>query len=37
MPPKVSFLKRAALTQEKYKIQLGLEIKDNNNTIDIYN
>ena len=37
MPPKVSFLKRAALTQKEYKIQLGLEIENNNNTIDIYN
>ena len=36
MPPKASSLKRAALTQEEYKIQLGLEIKDNKNTIDIY-
>ena len=35
MPPKASSLKRAALTQEEYKIQLGLEIKDNNNAVDI--
>jgi hypothetical protein len=36
MPPKASSLKRAASTQEEYKIQLGLKIKDNNNTIDIH-
>ena len=35
MPPKVSFLKKAALTQKEYKIQLGSKIKDNNNTVDI--
>jgi hypothetical protein len=34
--PKVSSLKRAALTQKEHKIQPGLEIKDNNNTINIY-
>ena len=37
MPLKVSSLKRAVLTQEEYKIQLGLKIKNNNNIIDIYN
>ena len=37
MPPKVSSLKRAALTQEEHKIQLGLEIEDNNDIIDIRN
>ena len=35
MAPKASLSKRAALTQE-YKIQLGLEIKDNNNIIYVY-
>ena len=35
MPPKASSLKRAALTQEEHKIQLGLKIEDTNNTIDI--
>jgi hypothetical protein len=35
MVPKASLSKRAAPTQE-YKIQLGLEIKDNNNVIDVY-
>ena len=33
---KVSLSKRAVPTQEEHKIQLGLEIKDNNNVIDIY-
>ena len=37
MPPKASFLKRAAWTQKEYKIQLGLEIEDNNDVVDIYN
>jgi hypothetical protein len=37
MPPKASSLKRAALTQKEHKIQLGLEIEDNNNAINIYN
>ena len=36
MAPKVSLSKRAVLTQKEYKIQLGLEIKDNNNVIDVY-
>jgi len=36
MVPKVSLFKRAALTQEEHEIQLGSEIKDNNNIIDIY-
>jgi len=35
MAPKVSLFKRAASTQEEPKIQLGLEIEDNNNIIDI--
>ena len=33
----MSFLKKAALTQEKYKIQLRSKIKNNNNTVDIHN
>src|SRR6266702_8928224 len=36
MAPKVSLSKRAVLTQEEHKIQLGLEIKDNNDIMDIY-
>jgi len=36
MAPKVSLFKRATSTREEPKIQLGLEIKDNNNIIDIY-
>ena len=35
MVPKASLSKRAASTQEEPKIQLGLEIKDNNNAVDI--
>jgi len=35
MAPKASSSKRAASTQEEPKIQLGSEIKDNNNVIDI--
>ena len=35
MVPKVSLFKRAASTQEEPKIQLGSEIKDNNNAVDI--
>jgi len=35
MAPKASLSKRAALTQE-HEIQLGSEIKDNNNVIDVY-
>jgi len=35
MVPKASLSKRAASTQEEPKIQLGLEIEDNNNIIDI--
>ena len=35
MAPKANSSKRAALTQE-YKIQLGSEIKDNDNIIDIH-
>jgi hypothetical protein len=37
MLPKVSSLKRAALTQKEYKIQLGLKMEDNNDAVDIYN
>ena len=36
MVPKISSSKRAVPTQEKYKIQLGLEIEDNNDIIDVY-
>ena len=36
MAPKASLSKRPASTQEEYKIQLGLEIKDNNNVIGVY-
>ena len=32
---KASLLKRATSTREEYKIQLGLEIKDNDNTMDV--
>jgi len=35
MAPKASLSKRAASTQEEPKIQLGLEIKDNNNVADV--
>jgi hypothetical protein len=35
MPLKANSLKRATLTQKKYEIQLGLKIKDNNNTINV--
>jgi hypothetical protein len=37
MPPKASSLKRAALTQKEYKIQLKSEMEDNNNTVDMCN
>ena len=37
MPPKASSSKRAASTQEEHEIQLGLEIEDNNDMVDIYN
>jgi succinate dehydrogenase/fumarate reductase flavoprotein subunit len=37
MPPKVSSLKRAALTQEEHKIQLGSEMEDNDDAVDIHN
>jgi len=36
MTPKASLFKRPAFTQEEHKIQLGLEIKDNNNITNIY-
>ena len=36
MVPKASLSKRPTPTQEEYKIQLGLEIKDNNNVIGVY-
>ena len=35
MPPKASSLKRATLTREEYEIQLGLEIEDNDNAINV--
>jgi len=34
--PKVSLSKRPTSTQEEYKIQLGLKIKDNDNITDIH-
>ena len=33
---KVNLFKRAISIEEESEIQLGLEIKDNNNTINIY-
>jgi len=36
MAPKASLSKRAVPTQEEHEIQLGSEIKDNNNIIDVY-
>ena len=36
MAPKASLSKRPAYIQEKHEIQLGLEIKDNNNVIGIH-
>jgi len=36
MAPKASLFKRPASTQEEHKVQLKLEIKDNNNIIGIY-
>jgi len=36
MAPKVSLSKRPASTREEHEIQLGLEIKDNNNIIGVY-
>ena len=36
MVPKASLSKRPAFTQEEHKIQLGLEIKDNNDIIGVY-
>jgi len=36
MAPKASLSKRPAFTREEHKIQLGLEIKDNNNITGIY-
>jgi len=35
MAPKVSLFKRVASTQEEPKIQLGSEIEDNNNVVDV--
>ena len=34
--PKASLFKRAVLTQEEHKIQLGLKIEDNDDVIDVY-
>jgi len=36
MAPKVSLFKRPASTQEEYEVQLGSEIKDNDDVIGIY-
>jgi len=36
MAPKASLSKRPASTQEKHEIQLGLEIKDNDNVTGIH-
>ena len=36
MAPKASLSKRPASTREEYKIQLGLEIEDNNDVTGIY-
>ena len=35
MVPKASLSKRSTFIWEEHKIQLGSEIKDNNNVIDI--
>ena len=35
MPPKASLLKRATSTREEHEIQLGLEIEDNDNVVDV--
>jgi len=36
MAPKASLFKRPTSTQEEYEVQLGSEIKDNNNVIGVY-
>ena len=36
MAPKASSSKRAALTQKEHEIQLGSEIKNNNDIMDVY-
>ena len=36
MVPTASLSKRSISTKEEHEIQLGLEIKDNNNITDIY-
>jgi len=36
MAPKVSLSKRPASTQEEHKIQLGSEIKDNDDVTGVY-
>ena len=36
MAPKASLSKRPASTREEYEIQLGLEIKDNDDVIGVH-
>jgi len=36
MAPKASLSKRPASTQEEHEVQLGLEIKDNDDVIGVY-
>jgi len=36
MAPKASSFKRPAFTREEFKIQLGLEIEDNNDVTDMH-
>ena len=36
MAPKASLSKRPTPTREEYKIQLGLEIEDNDDVIGVY-
>jgi len=36
MAPKASLFKRPASTREEHEVQLGSEIKDNNDVIGIY-
>jgi len=36
MAPKASLSKRPASTQEEYEVQLGSEIKNNDNVIGVY-
>jgi hypothetical protein len=37
MAPKATLSKKAASTREEYKIQLGLEIEDDSNTMEVHN